>query len=601
MLKQGSNIHSTTDIKDRSVFSKVLNILLKNQDKKGYIFIVISIVLLIAAKILAVIAPFFLSSAVDTLTDDKIITPDMLIYATPFALVASYGTARFLSTFFTEIRDSLFIRVSQHSLRTLAIHSFSHILNIPMSFHVARRTGSLSLSMNRGIKAIDFLSRFMIFSLIPLLLEIIMITTIFYFEFSPMYSLIIFITIVIYFIFTLTMTQWRVKIRKDLNNTDSDVNQSLHEYLLNVETIKYIAAEERETNKYDKGLAAYEKLAIKSARTLSLLNSGQALIISFGLITLLLLATQQKMSGEITIGQFVMLNTFVIQVTMPLNFLGTVYREIRQSLADMNNLFEIFEHDIEHNGQQVLYPPPTENDSIELKNVSFSYNSTSILKSVSINIPAGNVVALVGKSGIGKTTITRLLLRLYDIHDGQLLIGGKDIRYMSHKELRKSFGVIPQDIVLFNDSIHYNITFGNPDASFAEVENAVRMAYLDKTIAKLPNGYETIVGERGLKLSTGEKQRLAIARVILQNPPFLILDEATSSLDTMTEKDIQDSFMQLKKNRTTLIIAHRLSTVLDVDEIYVLDNGIIVEHGDHLSLLNKRGLYYNMWNKQGVK
>ena len=556
--------------------------------------IVLAGLLLIAAKIVTVYTPFFYKNAVDTLD-----VAGSAVAVVPVALIVSYGLARFAARLFGELRDALFVRVSQHALRSLALETFRHLHTLGLRFHLDRRTGGLSRAIERGTRGIDFLLRFMLFSILPTILELALVTGIFYVNFGLDFSLALLASIVLFVAFTFVVTEWRTKFRRDMNQQDSAANTKAIDSLLNYETVKYFGNEDHEARRYDTALARYQSAAVKSQLSLSLLNGGQQFVVNLCLVVLMVMAASGYAAGDMTLGDFVLVNTLLIQLFIPLNVLGFVYREIKQSLIDMEYMFGLLDRDREVADKPDAVPLTCGGGAIEFRHVTFGYDERrTILHDVSFSVPAGGTVAVVGPSGAGKSTISRILFRFYDIAGGAVLIDGQDIRDVIQASLRARIGMVPQDTVLFNDTIRYNIQYGRPDAGEQEVIEAARLARIDGFVANLPDGYDSVVGERGLKLSGGEKQRVAIARTILKNPPILLLDEATSALDTRTEQEIQEALETMARNRTTLIIAHRLSTVVSADEILVLEDGRIAERGDHASLLERQGIYAAMWARQ---
>jgi len=559
-----------------------------------------ALLLLVLAKLLGVYVPFLFKDAVDALTGGgQGVDTATLALAVPAGLILGYGTARVLSQLFGELRDAVFVKVGQHALRRIALSTFRHLHALSLKFHLERRTGGLSRIIERGTKGIDFLLRFMLFNILPTLLEIVLISSIFWLKFGFLYALITFICLASYIYFTVAVTDWRLKFRREMNEQDTKANTKAIDSLLNFETVKYFTNEEHEARRFDKALAAYESASVRSQLSLTLLNVGQGLIISLGLVVVLFMAGQGVVDGRFTIGEFVLVNSLLIQIYMPLNFLGFVYREIKQSLVDMEKMFDIIATKSEVSDADDAAELRVSGGTIAFKDVKFRYHQDRpILKGISFEVPSGTTTAIVGASGAGKSTISRILFRFYDIAAGKITIDGQDIGTVSQKSLRQNIGVVPQDTVLFNDTIRYNIRYGRPEASDEEVEEAARLAHIHDFIESLPEGYDTEVGERGLKLSGGEKQRVAIARTILKNPPVLLLDEATSALDGHTERDIQSSLDRIATGRTTLVIAHRLSTIVKADEILVLDAGEIIERGNHDTLLRAGGRYADMWRRQ---
>lgn len=558
--------------------------------------VVIAFLAMFAAKAFTVYAPFFFKDSVDALTQDEGTTA---LIAVPVAFVLAYGLARIMMIVMAQLRDGIFAKVGQNAVRTLALRTFRHIHALSLRFHLERRTGGLSRIIERGTKAIEFLLRFSLFSIFPTILELLLVAGILWWEFDWRYAAITAAAVAIYTSFTYWATELRTRIRREMNDRDTEANTKAIDSLLNFETVKYFGNEAHEAERYDRSMVAYEKAAIRTSTSLSFLNSGQTIIFTFGLVALMLLAADGVVAGDLTVGEFVMVNAFMIQLSAPLNLLGSVYREIRQALVDMETMLGLIAVPPEIEDKQGAEDLQVSGGAICFDHVSFAYDANrGILKDVSFDVPAGKTVALVGPSGAGKSTISRILFRFYDVGQGSVTIDGQEISDISQKSLRAAIGIVPQDTVLFNDTIRYNIRYGRPDATDAEVDEAARLAQISDFIARLPEGYETRVGERGLKLSGGEKQRVAIARTILKNPPILLLDEATSALDSATEQGIQEALRQVSRDRTTLVIAHRLSTVVDADEILVLNQGQIVERGAHSELLALDGEYAAMWNRQ---
>ena len=556
--------------------------------------VIVAIALLACAKFAVVYVPILYKEMVDLFA-----SPETMPIALPLGLLLAYGILRVMSIAFAELRDAVFAKVGQRAIRDVALKTFRHLHGLALRFHLERQTGGLSRAIERGTKGIDFLLTFMLFNILPTLLEIGLVCGILWAFFNIWYALVTLISVVGYIIYTLVVTEWRLKYRRQMNETDQEANTRAIDSLLNYETVKYFGNEDYEANRFDTSLARYEHAAVVSKTTLSLLNIGQALIIGTGLTVIMAMAGSGVVAGEMTVGDFVLVNTYLIQLYMPLNFLGFVYREIKQSLTDMEAMFHLLDINAE-----VSDPPEAESLSpgpgeVSFDHVTFAYDSRrKILDDVTFTVPAGKRVAIVGASGAGKSTISRLLFRFYDVNEGAVRIDGQDIRQVTQDSVRSAIGVVPQDTVLFNDTIYYNISYGRTAASPAEVEEAARLARIHDFIMASPDGYQTMVGERGLKLSGGEKQRVAIARTILKRPRILLFDEATSALDTRTEREIQASLQEVSRGHTTLVIAHRLSTVVDADEIIVLDQGRIVERGSHADLIAVDGVYAAMWRRQ---
>jgi len=554
-----------------------------------------ALVLLALAKLANVYVPILFSQAVDLLANKA----ENAFIVLPLGLLIAYGVVRVLSIAFAELRDAVFAKVGQRAIRTVAFQTFEHLHRLALRFHLERQTGGLSRSIERGTKGIDFLLNFMLFNIIPTLLEIALVCGILWGLFSFWYALVTFTTIASYIAFTFAVTEWRLKYRRQMNETDNVANTRAIDSLLNYETVKYFGNEAHEAGRFDDALARYERASVLSKTSLSLLNIGQSFIIGVGLTLILIMAGNGVVDGSMTIGDFVLVNTYLIQLYLPLNFLGFVYREIKQSLIDMEAMFHLLEIEREIEDKPEARPLPDGRGEIVFDNVSFAYDERRpILADVTFSVPQGTKTAIVGPSGAGKSTIARLLFRFYDVTAGAIRIDGNDIRDVEQQSVRAAIGIVPQDTVLFNDTVRYNIDYGSPGSDDAAIEEAARSAAIHDFILSTPDGYETIVGERGLKLSGGEKQRVAIARTILKNPRILLFDEATSALDTHTEREIQKSLNRISSDRTTLVIAHRLSTVVDADEILVLDSGRIVERGSHEALLATDGVYAGMWRRQ---
>ncbi len=560
--------------------------------------VVVAMAMLLAAKLIAIFTPILYKYAVDALAGDAP-TPAVMMGLGAVGITVAYGMSRILSAGFQQLRDVVFTRVGQRALRALALETFEHIHRLSLRYHITRKTGGLSRIIERGVKGVDFLLRFLLFSIGPLILELALTLAVLFWLFDIRYMLVVFVTIALYTWFTFAITEWRVKIRKVMNDQDTDANQKAIDSLLNYETVKYFGAEAREARRYDSAMEAYEEAAVKTNNSLALLNFGQALLITGGLIVVMVMAAVGVERGVLTVGDFVMVNAYMIQITMPLNFLGTVYREIRQALVDMGEMFDLLEQPAEVQDRPGAKPLEVKGGEVVLDDVHFAYDpEREILKGVSIRVGPGETVAIVGSSGSGKSTIGRLLFRFYDVTGGALRIDGQDIRDVTQDSLHRLIGVVPQDTVLFNDTIRYNIAYGRDGATQEQIEEAARAASIHDFIMRLPQGYDTTVGERGLKLSGGEKQRVGIARTLLKNPPILLLDEATSALDTETEREIQSELKAMGQGRSVITIAHRLSTIADSDRIVVLENGLVVEEGTHEALLAREGRYAQLWNRQ---
>ena len=558
--------------------------------------VVLALIALVATKFIAILAPILQAWAVDDLAGDGV--HEFALGA--IGLTVAYGFARISTNGFQQIRDALFAKVAQRALRRLALETFEHIHRLSMRYHITRKTGGLSRIIERGVKGVEFLLRYLVFSTGPLALELIFIGTVIFWKLQDWrYVGVILATIGIYVWFTFGVTEWRVKLRRKMNEQDTDANQKAIDSLLNFETVKYFGAAKREAARYDKAMAGYEAAALKTSYSLAFLNFGQAVLITIGLLAVMLLAAVGVQAGELTVGDFVLVNAYMIQITMPLSFLGTVYREIRQALVDMRQMFDLLDDPSEVKDRPDAPALKIASGHVCFEMVSFSYDAErQILREINVDIPAGKTVAIVGPSGSGKSTMGRLLFRFYDVIDGAVRIDGQDVRDITQDSLHQAIGVVPQDTVLFNDSIYYNIAYGREDATHAEIIEAAKDAQIHDFIISLPQKYDTIVGERGLKLSGGEKQRVGIARTLLKDPPILLLDEATSALDSETEHEIQEALERASRGRTVVTIAHRLSTVLNADQIVVLENGGVVESGTHSELLERKGRYVDLWTLQ---
>ncbi len=555
--------------------------------------VVLALSLLVLAKLANVAVPLALKQIVDAM--DK---PRTLLVV-PVFLVVGYGLLRLFSTLFGELRDAVFAKVTQRAIRRAALQVFSHLHGLSLRFHLERQTGGVSRDIERGTKGISFLLNFMLFNILPTLFEIVLVAAILFSKYSPWFAVITFTTLLVYIAFTLVITEWRMSFRRTMNDMDSKANTRAIDSLLNYETVKYFGNENYEARRYDDQMSKWEVAAVSNQTSLSALNAGQSMIIAVGITALMLLAADGVAKGRMTIGDLVLVNVFMLQLYMPLNFLGFVYREIRHSLADMERMFRLLDEHREIEDAPNAVPLAVDNPEVRFAQVGFYYDpDRRILSDVNFVIPPGHTVAVVGASGAGKSTLSRLLFRFYDVSEGRILIDGQDIRSVTQASLRAAIGIVPQDTVLFNDTVYYNIAYGRVGATREEVLQAARSAHIHAFIESLPQGYDSMVGERGLKLSGGEKQRVAIARAILKNPAILIFDEATSALDSKSEKAIQDELRSVARNRTTLVIAHRLSTVIDAHQILVMDRGRIVERGLHRELLAQRGVYAQMWALQ---
>src|SRR5215216_6057238 len=566
--------------------------------------VVLATVLLLAAKLATIAVPFTFKWAVDALTGE-VHPPEgapswtIWMFAAPILLTVAYGTTRILMALLTQFRDGLFAKVAMHAVRRLALLTFQHMHELSLRFHLERKTGGLTRVLERGRNAIETIVRMVILQLVPTIVELALIVGVLLWMFDWRYVLIIGVTVVFYMAFTYYATEWRIGIRRKMNDSDSDANTKAIDSLLNYETVKYFNAEAREAARYDRSMERYEQASVKAYTSLAVLNAGQAVIFTAGLGAAMVMCAHGVRAGTNTVGDFVMINVMMIQLYQPLNFMGMVYREIKQAVTDIETMFSILAREPEIEDRPGANPLEVTQGAIRFDEVAFAYEpERQILKGLTFDVPAGRTVAIVGPSGAGKSTISRLLFRFYDVTGGRILIDGQDIRDVTQSSLRAQIGMVPQDTVLFNDTIRYNIRYGRWEATNEQVEEAARLAQIDGFIRLAPLGYETEVGERGLKLSGGEKQRVAIARTILKGPPILVLDEATSALDSHTEKEIQDALERVSRNRTTLVIAHRLSTIVGADEIIVLDAGKIAERGTHQQLLGKAGLYASMWNRQ---
>ena len=563
--------------------------------------VTIALACLVAAKVANLGIPILMKQLIDVLNITSH-SPQVLLVV-PASLILAYGLLRLSASLFTELRESLFARVTQNAVRKVALQVFEHLHSLALSFHLARQTGGVSRDIERGTRGIQSLISYSLYSILPTLIEFCLVLGYFAYAYDIWFAVITLVALVLYIGFTVVVTEWRTHFRRTMNDMDSRANQKAIDSLLNFETVKYFGNEAFEASRYDQNLVRYQVAAVKSQKSLAVLNFGQQTIIAVGLVMILWRATLGVIDGSMTLGDLVLVNTLMIQLYIPLNFLGVIYREIKQALTDMDRMFSLLNTEKEiadaPNAQPLLINNLGRGPDVCFENVSFHYDAKrEILKDISFTIPAGTITAVVGQSGAGKSTLARLLFRFYDVQSGKILIDDQKIVDVSQASLRKAIGIVPQDTVLFNDTIGYNIAYGNPNASIEEVHEAARAAQIDGFIKHLPDGYDTPVGERGLKLSGGEKQRVAIARTLLKKPAMLIFDEATSALDSKTERAFQEELLGLAKNRTTLIIAHRLSTIIHADQILVMDHGQIVERGTHSELLSAKGRYAEMWQMQ---
>ena len=556
--------------------------------------VVLAMAMLLAARVASVYIPLFYARAVDALSLD-----DVGLIAVPFALVFAYGAARILSLAFNEARDAIFVNVAERAIRTIALEVFRHLHALSLRFHLGRQTGRLSQALDRGTRAISLLLRFSLFSIIPTAVELVLVFVILWNMLGAAIALTTMATVVLYIVYTLVVTEWRIKFRRRMNEEEGRANTKSIDSLLNFETVKYFGNEAHEARRLDEALQGYERAAVMNQVSLSLLNVGQAAIIAVGLTAVMLLSAWGIVAGTMTIGGFVLANTYLMQLYQPLNVFGFIYREIKQALIDIEEMFGLLRESDEIAEASDARDLVVDGGRIEFDGVAFGYDPRRpILEDVSFTVPAGRTLAIVGPSGAGKSTVSRLLFRFYEVDGGAVRIDGQDVRQITKSSLRAAIGIVPQDTVLFNDTIYYNIAYGRPGATPAEIERAARLARIHDFIVSTPDGYQTMVGERGLKLSGGEKQRVAIARTVLKNPSILVLDEATSALDSATEREIQNNLRELARGRTTLSIAHRLSTIVDAHEILVLDAGRVVERGRHDDLIARDGRYADMWRRQ---
>ena len=554
--------------------------------------VVVASAFLVAAKLVNISVPFFLKTVIDEVSRPT-------LAALPVAALVAYGAARLGAALFGELQDAVFAKVGQRAGRRIALRVYDHLFQLSLAYHLQRRTGELSRAIERGVKSMAFLLQTALFSMVPVLVEFILVMVILLWRYPFSFAAITFVTVAAYAVFTIVTTNWRTRFRQEMNDRDNEFSGAAVDGLINYEVVKAFANEGYESRRLDGALAAYERAAVQSEQTLAYLNAGQAAIIAVGVTAVMLVAASHVVAGTLSVGDIVLVNAFILQLYQPLNFLGVFYRELRQSLTDLENIHGLFALQPEIADAPDARPLEVAGGTVRFENVRFDYDPRrSILRGVSFEIPAGHKVAVVGPSGSGKSTIVRLLFRFYEVGAGAVTVDGQDVRAVTQNSLRRAIGVVPQDTVLFNDTVAANIAYGRPGATQEEVEVAAKVAQIHDFILSLPEGYATKVGERGLKLSGGEKQRVAIARVMLKNPPVLVLDEATSALDSRTEQALQDALERVAVGRTTLVIAHRLSTVIDADEIVVLEHGRVVERGTHVELLVRRGLYADMWHRQ---
>ena len=579
------------DSSERADWSTIRTLLPYLLEFKGRVSL--AVILLVLAKLANVAVPLALKEIVDALNHPQ------AALAVPVALVVAYGILRLFSTLFGELRDAVFAKVTQRAIRRVALKVFTHLHSLSLRFHLERQTGGISRDIERGTKGISFLLTFLLFNILPTLLEIVLVAIILFAKYSPWFAVITFLTLIVYIVYTLLITEWRMVFRRTMNEMDSKANTRAIDSLINYETVKYFGNEQYEAQRFDEHMGMWESSAVQNQTSLATLNAGQSAIIAIGVTGLMLLAAYEVVQGRMTVGDLVLVNVFMIQLYLPMHFLGFVYREIKSSLIDMEKMFNLLNENREVQDAPNAAPLKVSSGAVRFEQVAFSYEpDRKILSDVSFDIPPGHIVAVVGSSGAGKSTLSRLLFRFYDVQAGRILIDGQDIREVTQASLRAAIGIVPQDTVLFNDSIYYNIAYGRPDATHEDILQAAQAAHIHDFIVSLPRGYDTMVGERGLKLSGGEKQRVAIARAILKRPSLLIFDEATSALDSKSEKIIQAELRNISINRTTLVIAHRLSTIVDAQQILVMDRGRIVERGTHRELLVQQGLYAQMWALQ---
>ena len=572
---------------------ELLKFVIPAGNKEMPIRIILAFIFLFLATLVSVYTPFLYGKAVDLVSEGKSVNITML-----WAVIGSYALARLGQVFFDEAKEFVFARVAQRAVRGAALQAFKHMHSLSLTFHLNRQTGGLTRAIDRGAKGIEFLLRFTAFEIVPVLVELIAVGIVLWVTFGFIYAAVTVVTVLIYIFYTIKVTEWRIAIRRKMNVADENASTRAVDSLLNYETVKYFNAENVEAERFDSAMKIYEDSAVKARASLSIVNIGQGGIIASGLFIIMGMAGEDIANGKMSIGDFVVVNTFLLQLYLPLNFLGFVYREIRQSLLDMGRMFALVDEKPDILDKKNAKDLDVHSGKIEFKNVYFSFGNRGILKGVNFIVEPGQKVAIVGPTGAGKSTISKLLFRFYDPSSGNIMIDNQPLKDVTQSSLRSNIGVVPQDTVMFNDTIEYNIAYGKPESSRDEINKVVKLSSIDKFIEQLEIGYSTIVGERGLKLSGGEKQRIAIARALLKNPKIFIFDEATSALDTKTEKSIERSLKKLSNNSTTLVIAHRLSTIIDSDKIIVLENGKISEEGTHGELLIKKGLYSEMWMRQ---
>ena len=585
-----SNTKILTPLK---TLKELLRFVIPKGNKEMPFRIFLAFIFLFLATIVTVYTPFLYGKAVDLVSEGKQVNLNLLWF-----VIGSYALARLGQVFFDEAKEFVFARVAQKAVRGAALKAFQHLHSLSLSFHLNRQTGGLTRAIDRGSKGIEFLLRFAAFEIVPVLVELIAVGIVLWATFGLAYAAVTVTTVIIYIIYTIKVTEWRIGIRRKMNLADENASTKAIDSLLNFETVKYFNSEKIEADRFDNAMKSYEDSAVKARASLSVVNIGQGAIIAIGLFLIMGMAGEDIASEKMSIGDFVVVNTFLLQLYLPLNFLGFVYREIRQSLLDIGRMFALVDEMPDIVDKVNAYDLDVHSGKIEFKNIKFSFGNRVILKNLSFVVNPGHKVAIVGPTGAGKSTISKLLFRFYDPSSGIISIDNQNIKDVTQSSLRSNIGVVPQDTVLFNDTIKYNISYSKPGASIEEINNAAKLSSIDRFIANLEIGYDTIVGERGLKLSGGEKQRVAIARALLKNPKIFIFDEATSALDSKTEKSIEKSLKKLSNKNTTLVIAHRLSTIIDADKIIVLENGIIAEQGSHKELIKKNGLYAEMWLRQ---